>query len=401
MIAHRRCVQYPDTLLQHKFFRRHRSQGSQSDPKDSSQTTSSVPIAADRKRSAGSEYVINRHSPSALDQTSLLGHRSSFLVRAPSPSQKTSLGLNLDHQPSEAPCLNIIFIHGLGGDGRKTRSRDHNPELFWPGLWLPLETEIERARIFTFGYNASFRLGEAKSAANIADFAKELLFELRFGKTHEGESFVIGKTPLIFVAHSMGGLLAKKACLLGQNDEHYNTLVRSISAIIFLSTPHRGSDLAEVLNKILIASFQSARKFITDLNRSSTALEEINEQFRHIAPRLSIWSFYETLPTLVGLRKMMVVEKDSAILGYSKEISRPLYADHHGVCKYSSPGDRNYISVRNALGTLVEEIAPKVGVSADRAINKLQRLRGLFSSSFERDDNLNKHNRLRAEGTCE
>ena len=297
--------------------------------------------------------------------------------------------------------MDIIFIHGLGGDSRKTWSRDHNPELFWPGLWLPLETELERTRIFTFGYNANFRPGEAKSAANISDFAKELLFELRFGKAHDGESFGIGETPLIFVAHSMGGLLAKKACLLGQNDEHYKALVRSISAIIFLSTPHRGSNLAEILNRVLIASFQSARNFITDLNRSSMALEEINEQFRHIAPRLSIWSFYETLPTSVGPKKMMVLEKDSAILGYSKEISRPLYADHHGVCKYSSPEDANYVSVRNALGTLVEEIVRKVGVSADKAMDELQTLQNLLPIYFEHDDDLNKQNRLRTEGTCE
>ena len=297
--------------------------------------------------------------------------------------------------------MDIVFIHGLGGDSRKTWSRDHNPELFWPGLWLPLETELERARIFTFGYNANFRPGEAKSIASITDFAKELLFELRFAKTQEGEKFGIGETPLIFVTHSMGGLLAKKACVLGQNDEHYKALVRSISAIIFLSTPHRGSNLAEILNRILVASFQSARNFITDLSRSSMALEEINEQFRHIAPRLSIWSFYETLPTPIGPRKMMVLEKDSAILGYSKEISRPLYADHHGVCKYSSPEDANYVSVRNALGTLAEEIARKVGVSADQAMDEFQALQGLFSSFFEHEDDLNKYNRLWIEGTCE
>ncbi|KAL8959669.1 MAG: hypothetical protein Q9193_003502 [Seirophora villosa] len=235
--------------------------------------------------------------------------------------------------------------------------------------------------------------------ASITDFAKELLFELRFGKTPEGEKLDIGETPFIFVTHSMGGLIAKKACLLGQNDEHYKALARSISAILFLSTPHRGSYLAEILKRILVASFQSARNFITDLNRSSIALEEINEQFRHIAPRLSIWSFYETPPTSIGPRKMMVLEKDSAILGYSKEISRPLYADHHGACKYSSPEDAIYVSVRNALGTLAEEIVCKEGVAADQAMGELQTLQALFFF-FERDDDLNKYNRLWIEGTC-
>ncbi|KAL8911480.1 MAG: hypothetical protein Q9171_003341 [Xanthocarpia ochracea] len=387
----------------HRLFRRHRSQGSESAGDKSSQTTYPGPIAADRKRSAASDFILDRPSSPPSNQTPLLppDRESNSSLRTLSPGRKTSLGLHLEYQPSATSCLDIVFIHGLGGDSRKTWSKDHNPELFWPGLWLPLEAELERARIFTFGYNANFRPGETKTMASITDFAKELLFELRFGKTHEGEKFGIGELPLIFVTHSMGGLLAKKACLLGQNDEHYKTLVRSIFAIIFLSTPHRGSNLAEILNRILVASFQSTRNFITELNRSSMALEEINEQFRHIAPRLSIWSFYETLPTPIGPRKMMVLEKDSAILGYSKEISRPLYADHHGVCKYSSPEDANYVSVRNALGTLVEEIARKVGVSADEAMDEFQTLQGLFPSFFEHEVDLNKNNRLWIEGTCE
>jgi hypothetical protein len=52
----------------------------------------------------------------------------------------------------------------------------------------------------------------------------------------------------------------------------------------------------------------------------------------------------------------MVVEKESATLGYPKEISKPLVADHHTVCKFGSTQDDNYISVRNALKTLVSSI---------------------------------------------
>lgn len=53
----------------------------------------------------------------------------------------------------------------------------------------------------------------------------------------------------------MGGLLAKKACVL----------VRSISAIIFLS------------NRPIVVSFQSARNIIADVNRSSMTLEELTD----------------------------------------------------------------------------------------------------------------------------
>ena len=52
-----------------------------------------------------------------------------------------------------------------------------------------------------------------------------------------------------------------------------------------------------------------------------------------------------------------MLEKDSSILGYANEVSRALDADHHDVCKYDSPQDSNYISVRNALKTLVSRFA--------------------------------------------
>lgn len=50
-----------------------------------------------------------------------------------------------------------------------------------------------------------------------------------------------------------------------------------------------------------------------------------------------------------------MVERDSAILDYPNEISSPLKADHHSVCKYVSRQDVNYISVRNVIKSLVEK----------------------------------------------
>lgn len=52
----------------------------------------------------------------------------------------------------------------------------------------------------------------------------------------------------------------------------------------------------------------------------------------------------------------MVLEKDSSVLGYPGETSKALDADHHGVCKYDSPQDPNYITVRNVLKSLISKI---------------------------------------------
>lgn len=60
----------------------------------------------------------------------------------------------------------------------------------------------------------------------------------------------------------------------------------------------------------------------------------------------------------------MVVEKNSATLGYPDEVSKSLDADHHTVCKFDGVQDPNYISVRNALKTLVTGIR-STGVCLD------------------------------------
>lgn len=254
---------------------------------------------------------------------------------------------------------------------------------------------MKSARIFTFGYNAAWR-GATKSVSSITDFAKELLFEMRFGKDSSGEDLAIGSNPIVFVVHSMGGLVVKKAYLLGLHDTNYQEIIQAVSAIIFLSTPHRGTNLAEILNRVLAASFQSSKSFISDLNKSSPAIEELNEQFRHLAPRLSIWSFYETLATSIGPRRIMVLEKDSSVLGYPAEISRPLQADHHDVCKFSSPMDSNYVTVRNAIKSLMTQFRSQKSEpatelpSSKRLTDELLDIQDLFRNlpSTETDYNM-------------
>lgn len=49
----------------------------------------------------------------------------------------------------------------------------------------------------------------------------------------------------------------------------------------------------------------------------------------------------------------MIVERDSATLGYVGEITKLLDADHHDVCKYINRQDANYKSVRDVIRSLV------------------------------------------------
>ena len=113
----------------------------------------------------------------------------------------------------------------------------------------------------------------------------------------------IRTVPIFIVAHSMGGLVEKKAFILGHHDEHYKELIRAISHIFFLSTPHRGSVLAEALNRILSACILTfpPKKYLSELNLNPPTPQDVNnEQLQNQAPSPSIVSFFEKLKTIIG-----------------------------------------------------------------------------------------------------
>lgn len=130
--------------------------------------------------------------------------------------------------------------------------------------------------------------------------------------------------------------------------------------MVFLATPHRGSDLATSLNNLLRSSVShSPQEYINDIKRNSDALMMINDAFRHVAKHLELWSFFETVETNIGLHKTLIVKRDSAILGYPEEHVGSLKANHRGVCKFDKPSDPNYIVLRNCFATIVDGIIKK------------------------------------------
>ena len=96
------------------------------------------------------------------------------------------------YQPETPPTVDIIFVHGLGGTSQQTWSKNRDPTLFWPKEWLPLERDISTARVLSFGYNAHFA-APGKNIFNISDFAKELLFGMKFGMDKQSKVLGVGQ----------------------------------------------------------------------------------------------------------------------------------------------------------------------------------------------------------------
>lgn len=139
-------------------------------------------------------------------------------------------------------------------------------------------------------------------------------------------------------------------------DPTMKDLAGRVHSIYFLGTPHRGSDLAKTLSNILKISY-GPKSFVTALERNSESIESINESFRHFADDLQLRSFYETVPlNLVFLTKEIIVDRSSAILGYRNERPVPLNADHRSICKFDTPSDPNYQTLRHAFIATLDSI---------------------------------------------
>ncbi|KAI1455840.1 WD40-repeat-containing domain protein [Annulohypoxylon moriforme] len=262
-----------------------------------------------------------------------------------------ALGLTTLHEPepSSSAVADIVFVHGLGGGSRKTWSYSADRYHYWPQEWLANDPDFADARIHAFGYKSDWAERQ-KSILDIRDFASSLVGELK-----NNPRIRRSNTRIMFVCHSMGGCVTKKAYIIAHQDPTCKEIAGRFHSIFFLGTPHRGSDLASILKGLSVIAWGS-KQFVHDLVPESSTLRDINDTFRHYAPNLHLWSFYETLPAKPRFLNRIVVERHSATLGYPNEEIAAMHADHRELCKFNKPTDPNYKILRNALLTAVDMI---------------------------------------------
>ena len=202
----------------------------------------------------------------------------------------------------------------------------------------------------SFGYDSDWIKGK-DNCLNVHQFGKLLL-----GEMSVSPSLSQADTPIVLIGHSMGGLVIKKAYMLARQDTAYETLTERFHTMYFLATPHRGSDSAKLLNNVLHFAY-SSRAYVADLERGSGAVQSINDEFRNYSVDIDLWSFYETQKLKVGVISTLIVDPDSATLGYPGEKQMPVNADHRSICKFDTPTDPNYLILRNALASTVQIIS--------------------------------------------
>lgn len=160
----------------------------------------------------------------------------------------------------------------------ETGTRPAGNGIFWPKDLLP--ENIPDVRIYTWGYDADIGALSSASRNTIHQHAQTLLSDLVDLRASEHN-----ERPIIFVVHSLGGIIVKAALNISKSTEGTQSkqIVPATSGVCFLGTPHRGSSTAtvgKIAYQITKAAGKSPNtKILQGLEQNSETLDIIGDDF--------------------------------------------------------------------------------------------------------------------------
>lgn len=199
-----------------------------------------------------------------------------------------------------------MFIHGLIGHRDHTWTA-HGKSIPWMKEFLP--QDITDARIITYGYDSSVvRWGKPSSQNTVREHARNLVIDLLAIRRSNPNS---AGRPIVFVTHSLGGLVCEDAllsCHTQSQSDPEQDLLSCTYGIVFLGTPHAGSDFTPLAKSaaslVNLSYFKQANKELLEvLSRRSPELSRIEHEFLTLVQarladghrKIELFSFVEEL----------------------------------------------------------------------------------------------------------
>ncbi|KAL9103273.1 MAG: hypothetical protein Q9163_001675 [Psora crenata] len=274
---------------------------------------------------------------------------SRFALRAREPSkpeqpvEASFQGLKVVAE-GEEPVIEQVVSHRANG-------------VHWLHDLLP--ADIVKARIFCWGYDAN-TYGDRVSCQYLYDHARSLVSDLCLERRLTNTT----RRPIIFVAHSLGGIIVKSALIhsdaarKGALEEH-RSIKTSTYGIMFMGTPHQGSGSA-LMGKLLV---NVASVFVTADDRLLKHLEDNSEwlqqqlgQYGSISGDFVTKFAYEVYKTPTIMRySILVVPRESAVVPGAVDAEPiAIHADHLNMVRFMSKEHNGYRTVSGHLRIMAE-----------------------------------------------
>ena len=163
----------------------------------------------------------------------------------------------------------------------------------------------------------------------------------------------VGKRPVVFVGHSMGGLIIKR--MLAESEENNDTdFIKHTKGVVFYSTPHNGTRVAKLNAGSKFLFFPSTE--VQDLEVDSPALNMLHQTFVDLVKRFQMKtvSFGETAPTPYMGLDITFVPTESSDPGCGEYYV--VGQNHMNICKPSGKGSILYRRLLNLVWDALDEV---------------------------------------------
>ena len=216
----------------------------------------------------------------------------------------------------------IVFVHGIFGNAVSTWTCPRL-NVYWPRLILT-DNAFSNSDIYVLAYDSPSVSGQMNVDEIVSNVDNRLVNDAVF--SHQ---------EVIFVCHSLGGLIVQRLLLTHQK------YALQVPMIFFYSTPEEGSELAR-LGAMFSADPLLKAMFPGDANNYLQNLENewIGAQFN-----IKRYCAYEKKPT----HGYSVVTRLSATRNCTAGVPVPINEDHSGMVKPCSSQDDSYVALRNAI----------------------------------------------------
>lgn len=249
--------------------------------------------------------------------------------------------ITISNCSNDARSADVVFVHGVNGDYINTWHPKGRPDEFWPA-WLG--QDLPDVGIWSLGYEAR-SISWTGSVMPLADRATHVLSIL--------ESNGLGKRILVFIAHSLGGLLVKQVLRHGTEygTPAWEEIVSHTKGIVFLSTPHSASNIARWLE--YVGSILRPTISVNELGAHDSRLRELNHWFRNSVERLGIES--QVICEMGQGGGSIVVDETSADPGIPGVSPIPMLGTHASISKPPSKDSQLYLHVKR----FIEKVAAR------------------------------------------
>lgn len=197
--------------------------------------------------------------------------------------------------------VSCVAISGLGGHAFGSFKEREGPH-----MWLrdSLPSDLTGARVMIYGYDT--KLHGSHNFQGLEALGSMLRSDLQTLTTQDSKHTKPKIVPLVFVAHSLGGLIVKEAIIQMKRDKNNHALLDSIYGALFFGVPNQGMDITSL---ITLVKDQPNQGLLHSLQKESQILRhqcrEFPKAFDH--QDSEIICFYETdmSPTAAKVSTML------------------------------------------------------------------------------------------------